>query len=151
TPVRAGVASLIANMLFNGLFLAILYYLWVPDALRHVPVLVALSKVPGLHFALGLASAAASYLNLLLLWRWLRKAGVYDVKPGWGKFLLRLGAACSAMTLCLLAGLKWAPDFTTVPVIERVMWLGVLVGGGALVYFASMVALGFRLSDLREH
>lgn len=151
TPVRAGVASLIANMVFNALFLAILYLLWVPEELRHVPVLVALAKVPGLHFALGLASAAASYLNLLLLWRWLRQAGVYERKPGWGKFLVRLGAACSAMTLCLLAGLKWAPDFTVVPVMERVLWLGLLVGGGALAYFASMVALGFRLSDLREH
>ena len=32
-------------------------------------MLAALAKTPGLHFALGLASAAASYLNLLLLWR----------------------------------------------------------------------------------
>jgi putative peptidoglycan lipid II flippase len=151
TPVRAGVASLVANMVFNALFLAILYVLWVPGELQDGPVFVALAKVPGLHFALGLASAAASYLILALLWRWLRQAGVYEPKPGWSKFLLRLGAACSAMTLCLLAGLRWAPDFTTIPVGARILWLGVLVGGGVAVYGASMVALGFRLSDLKEH
>jgi putative peptidoglycan lipid II flippase len=151
TPVRAGVASLIANMLFNVLFLAILYVLWVPSELQQGPVLAALSKVPGLHFALGLASALASYLNLAMLWRWLRRAGVYDRQPGWTRFLLRLLVACVAMTLALLAGLHWAPDFTAVGLWSRVAWLAVLVAGGAAVYFAAMLAMGFRLRDLREH
>ena len=151
TPVRAGIASLIANMLFNVVFLAILYVLWVPSDLQQGPVLAALSKVPGLHFALGLASALASYLNLAMLWRWLRRAGVYDRQPGWARFLLRLLVACIAMTLALLAGLHWAPDFTAVGLWPRVMWLAFLVAGGAAVYFAAMLAMGFRLRDLREH
>jgi putative peptidoglycan lipid II flippase len=151
TPVRAGVASLIANMVFNALFLAVLYLAWVPDELQRGPVLAALAQVPGLHFALGLASAAASYLNLWLLWRWLRQAGVYERQPGWGVFLLRLGAACSAMSVSLLAGLRWAPDFTAAPVVERIAWLALLVGGGAAVFAMSMFALGFRLRDLKEH
>jgi putative peptidoglycan lipid II flippase len=151
TPVRAGVASLIANMVFNGLFLAILYVLWVEPELKQGPILAALSAKPGLHFALGLASAAASYLNLWLLWRWLRQAGVYQRKPGWGVFLVRLGAACSAMTFTLLAGLRWAPDFTVAPISERIAWLALLVCGGGAVYVASMFALGFRLHDLKEH
>jgi putative peptidoglycan lipid II flippase len=149
--VRAGVASLVANMVFNGLFLAVLYVVWVSPAMKQGPVLAALAHTPGLHFALGLASAAASYLNLLLLWRWLKQAGVYESKPGWGRFLVRLGVACTAMTVALLVGLWLAPDFTTVAVGTRILWLGVLVGGGAAVYGAAMVAMGFRLSDLKEH
>jgi len=151
TPVRAGVASLVANMVFNGLFLAILYVLWVPAHLKQGPILHALSSVPGLHFALGMASAAASYLNLLLLWRWLRQAGVYERKPGWGVFLLRLAVACTAMVAFLVAGLYFGPDFTAVPVASRIVWLGALVGGGALVYGAAMLAMGFRPGDLKEH
>ena len=151
TPVRAGVASLVANMVFNGLFLAILYVLWVEPELKRGPILAALAAKPGLHFALGLASAAASYLNLALLWRWLRQAGVYERKPGWGVFLGRLAAACSAMTFALLAGLRWAPDFTVVPVGQRIAWLALLVCGGGAVYVTSMFALGFRVRDLREH
>jgi len=151
TPVRAGVASLVANMVFNGLFLAILYVLWVEPELKRGPILAALAAKPGLHFALGLASAAASYLNLALLWRWLRQAGVYERKPGWGVFLGRLAAACSAMTFALLAGLRWAPDFTVVPVGQRIAWLALLVCGGGVVYVTSMFALGFRVRDLREH
>ena len=149
--MRAGVASLVANMVFNGLFLAVLYVVMVPDHLKQGPILAALSQVPGLHFALGLASAAASYLNLLLLWRWLKQAGVYERQPGWGTFLMRLGASCSAMAFALLAGLRWAPDFTAVPVTTRILWLAILVGGGVAVYGASMFALGFRPRDLKEH
>jgi putative peptidoglycan lipid II flippase len=88
---------------------------------------------------------------LLLLWRWLRQAGVYERKPGWGKFLVRLAVACGAMTVALILGLRIAPDFTTVAVATRILWLGLLVGGGVAVYGAAMVAMGFRLSDLKEH
>jgi len=151
TPVRAGVASLVANMVFNVVFLAILFKLRVPADLQRGSVWVALATVPGLHFALGMASALASYLNLALLWRWLRRAGVYERQPGWGRFSLRLVLACAALAAAVLAGLHWAPDFTAVGLSQRVLWLGVLVVGGACVYFAAMWALGFRLRDLREH
>ncbi len=151
TPVRAGVASLIANMVFNVIFLAILFVLWVPADLQHGSILAALSRVPGLHFALGLASAVASYLNLALLWHWLRRAGVYERQPGWGRFLLRLAAACAAMAAALLVGRHLAPDFTVAPLVQRIIWLGVLVGGGVVVYLVAMVLLGFRWRHIREH
>ncbi len=151
TPVRAGVASLVANMFFNVIFLAILYYLWVPSTLQQGSVWTALSKVPGLHFALGLASAVASYLNLALLWHWLKRAGVYEAQPGWGKFLLRLLIACVLMTGAVLVGLHWAPDFTRVALMQRIAWLSVLVLGGVFIYLLAMFAVGFRARDLREH
>ena len=151
TPVKAGVASLVANMVFNVLILAILYKLWVPVELQQGSIWVALSKVPGLHFALGLASAIASYLNLALLWRWLKRAGVYQRQPGWGRFLLRLLLACIAMVAMVLLGLHLAPDFTRVTTLARIVWLGVLVAGGAGVYGLAMLALGFRTRELREH
>ena len=151
TPVLAAVVSLVANMAFNAIFLVILYHLWVPPVLQQGSVLVALARVPGLHFALGMASAVASYLNLAMLWHWLRRAGVYERQPGWGRFLARLLTACAAMAAALLVGRGVAPDFTLVPTFERIVWLTVLVIGGVLVYFASMWLLGFRPRDLREH
>jgi putative peptidoglycan lipid II flippase len=151
TPVKAGVASLVANMAFNVVFLAILYKLWVPADLQQGSVWVALAKVPGLHFALGLASALASYLNLVLLWHWLKRAGVYQPQPGWSRFLLRLLRACMAMTAAVLAGMHWAPDFTQVALASRILWLGLLVTGGVAVYGLAMLVMGFRLRELREH
>lgn len=151
TPVKAGVASLIANMLFNLLFLVILYKLRVPAELQQGSMWVALSKVPGLHFALGLASAVASYLNLGLLWHWLKRAGVYQRQPGWGRFLFRLLMACIAMVAAVLLGMHLGPDFTKVTATWRILWLGALVAGGGAVYGLAMLALGFRMRELHEH
>lgn len=151
TPVRAGIASLIANMVLNGLFLLGLYHLWTTPEVRAGGVMHALASTPGLHLALGLASAAASYINLALLWHWLRKAGVYDRQPGWTRYLVRLGTACAAMTLALLVALHWTPDFTLIGKWERIGYLAVLVGGGVSVYLLALLALGFRPRDLREH
>lgn len=151
TPVRAGVASLVANMIFNVVLLWLMYVLWVPDAAKADGVMAALARVPGLHFALGIASALSSYLNLWLLWRWLRKADVFDLQPGWRRFLLRALLANAAMALALLGGLYLAPDFTAIGIWQRIGWLAALVGGGALVYAGAMLAMGFRLREFREH
>ena len=151
TPVRAGLASMVANMVFNIALLALLVALWVPEEARQDGVMATLARVPGLHFALGIASALSSYLNLVLLWRWLRRADVFDLQPGWTRFLVRLLLANLTMGLALWFGLQVAPDFTVVDKWQRIGWLGALVGSGALVYAVAMLVLGFRLRDFREH
>lgn len=151
TPVRAGLVAMVANMVFNVGLLALLYALWVPDAAKAEGVMATLARVPGLHFALGIASALSSYLNLVLLWRWLRKADVFDPQPGWVRFLVRMLLANVVMAAALLAGLHLAPDFTVADKWQRIGWLATLVFGGAAVYGLSMLALGFRPRDFREH
>ena len=58
-----------------------------PAALKQLPWLDGLAQLPGLHMALGLASAVASYVNLYLLWHWLKKSGVYQRQPGWSRHI----------------------------------------------------------------
>jgi putative peptidoglycan lipid II flippase len=151
TPVRAGVTSLVANMALNFALLGVLYLAMVPEAARAKGVLAAMAATPGLHLALGIASALASYVNLALLWRWLRRDGVYQPAPGWPRFTLRLVLACAALCAVVLAGLHWAPDFTVVPKWSRVGWLLGLVAAGAAAYGATLVAMGWRLRELRGH
>ena len=50
TPVRAGVAALVANMVFNFALLAVLYQVMVPDELKAQGVMAAIGKQPGLHW-----------------------------------------------------------------------------------------------------
>jgi putative peptidoglycan lipid II flippase len=71
--------------------------------------------------------------------------------PGWRRFLLKLGIANAAMAAVVAFGLWLAPEFTAVGAWTRVWWLAGLVAGGALAYALAMLALGFRLRDLREH
>lgn len=149
TPVRAGLVALVANMVFNFALLAVLYQVMVPEALKAEGVMAALSRQPGLHLALGIASALSSYLNLGLLWYWLGKTGVYRRRPGWGCYVLRLVVACVAMSAVLLALLHWLPGFTGLDKWQRIGCLTLLVGGGGLTYLLAMVAMGFRPRDLR--
>jgi putative peptidoglycan lipid II flippase len=86
-----------------------------------------------------------------MLWYWLRRDGVFQRKPGWGTYLVRLVLACVAMAGVLLLGLHWIPDFTTMDKWHRIGWLLALVGGGGAVYVIGLLALGFRPRDLREH
>ncbi|APP78009.1 murein biosynthesis integral membrane protein MurJ [Xanthomonas vesicatoria] len=150
TPVRAGVAALVANMVFNFAFLAVLYHLMVPPELKAQGVMQALGKQPGLHLALGIASALSSYLNLGLLWYWLGKSGVYQRRPGWGGYAARLLLACAAMVVVLLGLLWWLPSFTVMEKWDRIGWLAVLVGSGGATYLVAQLALGLRPRHLRE-
>jgi putative peptidoglycan lipid II flippase len=148
TPVRAGVSAMVANMVLNVLFLALLFALWHQPEDLQGGVMQGLSRVPGLHMALGLASALASYLNLALLWRALRRDGIYESEPGWAKFVLRLLVSCVLMSAVLIAGRWLWPDWTVSTWI-RVGRIGALVGAGAATYLATQYAMGFRIRDLR--
>ncbi len=150
TPVRAGVMSMLANMGFNGLFLLALFLCWAPPALLHGAWLGGLGQVPGLHMALGLASAVASYLNLALLWRSLRRAGVYELQPGWRKHLLRLATASAAMVLVLLLGRWLWSDWDAATWLVRGLHLLGLVAAGAVTYGLTLWATGFRLRALKS-
>lgn len=149
TPVRAGVAALVVNMLCNGLFIALLYVLWAPVGVREGGWLAGIAQVPGLHLGLGIASAVSSYLNFALLWHWLKAAGVYQRQPGWLRHWTRLVVACAAMVAVLLLGRWLWPDWNHVGTLIRVWRLAALVVAGGASYVAVLFALGFRLRDLR--
>jgi putative peptidoglycan lipid II flippase len=149
TPVRAGVAALVANMLFNAVFVVLLFEWLAPPALKQVGWLDAIARVPSLHVGLAIASSLSSYLNCLLLWRWLKRAGVYQRKPGWATHWLRLALACAAMVVVLLLGRWLWPDWSGVPLATRIWHLLVLVLAGGAAYVVALVAGGFRPRDLR--
>lgn len=149
TPVRAGIASLVANMVFNAIFVLLLFELWASPALKQGSLLEGIARVPGLHVGLAIASTLSSYVNFLLLWHWLKRAGVYQPQPGWSKQWLRLGGSCAAMVAVLLLGRLLWPDWTHVSVLTRVWHLAALVIAGALTYVAALFASGFRTHELR--
>ncbi len=149
TPVRAGVLSMIASMTLNGVFIALLFKLWAPPAIQQQGWLEGIAQVPGLHVGLAIASALSSYVNFLLLWHWLKQAGVYQRQPGWTRHWMRLLLACAVMVIVLAAGRWWWPHWSGVPIFTRVWHLAVLVLAGGLSYVATLFASGLRLRDLR--
>ncbi|MEO7149114.1 MAG: murein biosynthesis integral membrane protein MurJ [Rhodanobacteraceae bacterium] len=151
TPVRAGVATLIVNMVFNFALIALLFELWAPPVLKRLPWLDGIARLPGLHLGLAIASSLSNYLNFILLWRFLKHAGVYQHQPGWARHWLRLGVACAAMVVVLLFGLWIWPHWTEVRILTRAWHLAVLVTAAGSVYLLTLLATGFRMRDLRAH
>jgi putative peptidoglycan lipid II flippase len=149
TPVRAAVVSLVSNMVFNVLLVALLYALWATPAQRQAGWLQGIAGVPGLHVGLAVASVLSNYLQFAQLWYWLKRAGVYDAQPGWLRHWLRLAFACAAMVAVLLAGRWLWPHWTVVPVHTRLWHLAVLVAAGGAAYVGGLFAAGFRVRDLR--
>jgi len=132
TPVKIGILAMVANMAMNIAIALPLMYLYNVG-----------------HMGLALATSLAAMLNAGLLLRGLLRAGFYRFQPGWVAYLLRLLAACAAMTAAVLA---LAPDtgaWYDWRWQERVLELSLLCAVGVAVYFAALWLLGIRPAQLR--
>ncbi len=150
TPVRAAVVAMVVNMGLNVVFVLALFAWWHTRADLGNGLIDGLARVPGLHMALGAASALAGYLNLAQLWLALRRQGVYRAQPGWPWHLGRTMAACALMGIVLVLGREWWPHWTTASSWLRMWRLLILLTAGGATYLATLFALGFRLHELRE-
>ncbi len=149
TPMRVSVVVLIANMLFAVGFVALLYSWWATPDVRQAGWLAGIARVPGLHMALGIASALSSYLQCLLLWRHLRRAGIFHSEPGWLRHLVRVVLACAVMGVVLWLGREHWAGWTTESSWTRVWRLAALVFAGGVAYIGALYAAGLRPRDLR--
>ena len=133
TPVRIGVIAVAANIAMKVVFVAPLDFLF---NLGHV--------------GLALATALAAYVNAGLLYRGLRRTGIYRPEQGWRMLLVRYGIANLAMVLTLLGLLQVWNDWAAWDWLQRALRLGGLCGAGFVVYIVALLAVGVRLKDLRH-
>lgn len=129
TPVKIGIATLLATQLMNLLFVFGMH-------LQHA----------GLALAIGLGAC----FNSVILFYFLRKRGIYQPEPGWGKFFLKLCIALLALALTLWFGMGSEQHWLTSHGWTRIVHLTWLVALGVVVYFAVLFALGFRLKDFSK-
>ncbi len=129
TPVRYAIITLVLTQVLNLLLMG-----------------------PMQHAGLALAISIGACVNAGLLWHGLVQRSAFHARPGWAVFLVKL-----AVALLLMGGVLWLLNPSTdtwlamraTPLI-RVLWLGGVVGAGALVYFATLWAVGFRLRDFKR-
>lgn len=135
TPMRAAIITVIANVLMT---IAFTTPLWLWD-------------VQGAHGGIALATGLAGIVNAWLLWRYVRRADLVRLQPGWGWFWLRLVVACGVMGAAVLALRGWIGDWTAIEsLLLRAGLLLAVVAAGALAYGAALLALGLRPRDLRH-
>jgi putative peptidoglycan lipid II flippase len=133
TPVRIGIAAMVANMVMNLLLVIPLMYYWDIG-----------------HVGLALATTLAAYLNAGLLLRGLLREGVYRAQPGWRSYAGRLVVATGAMTAVLLylapdvsVWLNWSWQ-------TRAFQMTLLCGAGGAVYLLVHLLAGTRMRHLRN-
>ena len=124
TPVKIAILTLCATQMMNLIFI-------VP--LRHA----------GLALAIGLGAC----LNAGLLYHKLRQHQIYQPRPGWLKFALKIALAIIVMAGALFVADRPATWWMTATWQYRVAMLGGLVSLGVVVYFGALAALGFRPKD----
>lgn len=125
TPVRVGIIAMLANIVLNLMLV-----------------------FPLAHAGLALATSLSAFLNAGLLYKILRKQGVYRPKSGWGAFALRVLTANVLMALLLLWGRGELSLWLEWDLYQRVWKLGLLIGGGAVTYFLALSMMGLRVRAL---
>lgn len=134
TPVRIAIIAMVCNMALNILFV--------------VSMVMLNYEAP--HVGLALATSSSGYVNALLLYRGLRKAGVYRPLPGWVPMLAKMLLACLGMTALLLYLTPGLEIWTWLTVLERAIYLAGIIGIAAVVYFAILWFSGVRPARLKR-
>ncbi|HMW16370.1 MAG TPA: murein biosynthesis integral membrane protein MurJ [Accumulibacter sp.] len=127
TPVKIAIQTLLVTQLLNLLFIR-----WFDHA--------------GLALAIGLAAS----LNAALLYRGLRRLGIYAPQPGWWMFYGKLALALAAMALALWWATGETAHWLAWRTTERLWHLSGVIAFGAGVYFATLWLAGFRLRDFKR-
>jgi putative peptidoglycan lipid II flippase len=124
TPVKIGLVTLFATQLMNLAFI-----------------------VPLKHAGLALAIGLGACLNAALLYRGLRRGGIYAPQPGWAAFAAKIALAVAAMALILHFAMGSAAWWLQAPGQHKVPAIAGLVLLGAGTYGALLLAMGLRVRD----
>jgi putative peptidoglycan lipid II flippase len=124
TPVKIGIFTLVATQLMNLVFIG---------PLKHA----------GLALAIGLGAC----LNAGLLYRYLRRQGVYSPQPGWPVFLLKVAASVALMAVVLFMTMGESGWWLSAPWQRKLPAIIGLVLLGAAAYAGCLLAFGMRPRD----
>ncbi len=105
---------------------------------------------PLAHVGLALSSSLAAFLNAALLYRALRREGVYTPEPGWLRLMVQVAFANTVMGALLWWGVGDWMSWAQWHAMERVMHLMLWVVAGAVSYFACLWVTGVRYHHFRS-
>ena len=95
-------------------------------------------------------TAAAGTVNAWLLWRYLRRRTTWSLRPGWPRYLLRVGVACAAMVAVLWLARHHVGTWAALAPHMRVAHLAWVVPLGMVTYIGTLLLAGLRPRHLRE-
>ena len=121
TPVKAGIAAMVTNIILN---------------LSLVGVLA--------HVGLALATSVAAMVNAGLLFYWLKKQRAFEAQPGWTALLLRMASATLLMAVAIGYWLPSMEVWLAMDLWQRIAMLALFVVTGMIVYSFALFITGMR-------
>ncbi len=132
-PVRFAIISLIVGMAVSlGLF-----------AVHHFV------QFQAAHVVLAASTSLTACLNAGLLFRRLRRDGIYRAEPGWGIFAMRVGAATAAMAAVVVILAGPLPQWLALGGLQRGVRILCVILAAMGAYAGVLLALGVRWKHLR--
>ncbi len=135
TPMKIGVQAMIANMFLNLLFV--------------VPLVMM--NFEGPHTGLALATSSSAYLNAFMLYRGLKRQGIYQHQQGWSPLLTQVLIANTMMGSFLVYFSPPIISWLNWPLLERVPYLLGFITLAGLIYALGLFISGFRPHHLRTN
>lgn len=117
----------------------------------NVAVVLPAAKLgfPVPHVLLATSTCIGAAINTVMLWRGLRRDGVFQPSRGWPALLARVAVANAAMGVLLVWFAGDLQQWVERGFVERVGMCAAGIVAGAAVYFATLFLLGLRYRDLR--
>lgn len=132
-PVRFAIISLTVGMAVSlGLF-----------AVHHFV------QFQAAHVVLAASTSLTACLNAGLLFRRLRRDGIYRAEPGWGIFALRVGAATAAMAVVVVVYAGGLPQWLALGALQRGVRILCVILAAMGAYAGVLLALGVRWKHLQ--
>jgi putative peptidoglycan lipid II flippase len=102
------------------------------------------------HVGIAIATAAAAWLNVVLLWLALRRRGFLEIDAKLARRLPRILAAAVIMAALVWPAATWLSAPLEGAVTGRILAMAALVAGGAIIFALLALAMGAaRRDDLR--
>jgi len=125
TPVKIGIIAMVSNMVMNLILV-----------------------FPLAHAGLALATSLSAFLNAFLLFRVLRREGVYNPEAGWMKLMMQVLLANLVMAALLWWGAGDLQAWFAWSGWQRAMQLLLWIAAGAVLYFAVLLLSGVKFRQL---
>ncbi|HWU35986.1 MAG TPA: murein biosynthesis integral membrane protein MurJ [Methylovorus sp.] len=124
TPVKIAIFTLLATQAMNLLFIG-----------------------PFKHAGLALAIGLGACMNAGLLYFYLRRANIYKPQAGWAGFMFKLLVAAGMMGGVLYVSMGDNQHWMHLKLLAKLTSVTLLVGLGAVTYFAALWLMGIRPKD----
>ena len=135
TPVKIGIIAMFSNMLFNLLFVGILWYF----------------EVVALHVGLALASAVSAWMQTLMLYHGLKNNNIFPGKVIQWMMVLRIMLASCCMVLFILLLLDLFGQWSLMTTLQQVFALFSCIFAGVAVYFFSLILMKVKIKSILVH